>query len=53
MCHCDWVNKEADWPIAGLVEVRRDLQKKRESEEGKEESLRISRGHREEMSLSY
>lgn len=30
MCHRDWVNKEADWPIARQVEVRWDLQKKKE-----------------------
>ena len=29
ICHCDWFSKEADWPTAGQVEVRQDLQAKR------------------------
>ena len=26
ICLCDWFNKETDWPIAGLVQVRQDWQ---------------------------
>ena len=25
-CHCDWFNKEADWPIAGQDKVRQASQ---------------------------
>ena len=46
MCHCDWVNKEADWPIAGQVEVRWDLQKK-ETLKKKRRSLSESGGDME------
>lgn len=35
-CHCDRVNKEADWPIAEQVEVRRDSQEKEESQSSKQ-----------------
>lgn len=26
ICHCDWLNKEADWPIAELNKVKRESQ---------------------------
>lgn len=34
--HYDWVNNEADWPITGQVEVRKDLQTKRGCKKKKE-----------------
>lgn len=26
MCHCDWLNQEADWPIAEINKVRWESQ---------------------------
>ena len=38
ICHCDWFNKEADWPIAGQDKVggepNRMLGSKKEKSEG-------------------
>lgn len=43
-CHCGWFNKEADWPIAGQVEVRWDWKTKREHKEEEEEESQESQG---------
>ena len=29
ICHCDWFNKEADWPIVRQDKVRQENQTKR------------------------
>ena len=29
ICHCDWFNNEADWPIAGQDKVRQESQTRR------------------------
>lgn len=35
ICHCDWFNKETDWPIAGQDKVRRENQTKDTGKKGR------------------
>lgn len=38
ICHCDWVNKEAHWPIARQAKVRRENQTKDVEKKGRVKS---------------
>ena len=49
VCRGDWFNKEADWPIAGQVEVRWDWQTKTEHWEEEGKSLRSHREKQDEL----
>lgn len=40
ICHCDWLNKEAVWPITGQVEASQDLQTKEQHGQKRRRSLR-------------